>query len=52
MLRLTTNLLQTFTTAACKQKIFLIYGAVGVGKATYAKLLSKDLGYRHFSIDR
>jgi adenylate kinase len=47
MMRLTTQLLHPFSSA--KQKFFFLFGAPGVGKGTYAKLLRKDLGYNHVS---
>jgi len=47
MMRLTTQLLHPFS--ATKQKFFFLFGAPGVGKGTYAKLLRKDLGYNHVS---
>jgi adenylate kinase len=47
MMRLTTQLLHPFS--AAKQKFFFLFGAPGVGKGTYAKLLRKDLGYNHVS---
>lgn len=31
------------------QKFFFIFGAPGVGKGTYAKLLQKDLQFNHLS---
>jgi adenylate kinase len=48
MMRLTTQLIHPFS-AATKQKFFFLFGAPGVGKGTYAKLLRKDLGYNHIS---
>lgn len=47
MFRLTTRVLQNFSSN--KQKFFFLFGAPGVGKGTYAKLLRKDLGYNHVS---
>lgn len=32
-----------------KQKFFFLFGAPGVGKGTYAKLLRKDLKFNHVS---
>lgn len=49
MFRLTTRLLNSFSGAPSKQKFFFLFGAPGVGKGTYAKLLRKDLGYNHVS---
>jgi len=49
MYRLTTKLLQPFSAAASKQKFFFLFGAPGVGKGTYAKMLRKDLKYNHIS---
>jgi len=49
MFRLTTKLLQPFAAVPTKQKFFFLFGAPGVGKGTYAKLLRKDLGYNHVS---
>jgi replication-associated recombination protein RarA len=48
MLGLTKRIVNTFA-AASKQKFFFLFGAPGVGKGTYAKLLRKDLGYNHVS---
>lgn len=48
MLRFTSQLTQSFSTAS-GQKFFFLFGAPGVGKGTYAKLLRKDLGYNHIS---
>ena len=31
------------------QKVLVLFGAPGVGKGTFAKLLIKDLGYAHIS---
>ena len=31
------------------QKTFVLFGAPGVGKGTFAKLLVKDLNYNHIS---
>lgn len=47
MFRLTTKIGQGFS--GSKQKFFFLFGAPGVGKGTYAKLLRKDLGYNHVS---
>ena len=47
MLHLTIRLTQSF--AANKQIFFFLFGAPGVGKGTYAKLLRKDLAYNHIS---
>ena len=47
MFRLTTQVMQSFS--ASKQRFFFLFGAPGVGKGTYAKLLRKDLGYNHVS---
>ena len=46
MLRLT-NLAYSFSSN--KQKFFFLFGAPGVGKGTYAKLLRKDLHFNHVS---
>jgi len=46
MFRLT-RVIQNFSSS--KQKFFFLFGAPGVGKGTYAKLLRKDLGYNHIS---
>lgn len=32
-----------------RQKFLVLFGAPGVGKGTYAKMLRKDLGYNHIS---
>jgi adenylate kinase len=48
MFRLTTTLSNSFASAST-QKFFFLFGAPGVGKGTYAKLLKKDLGYNHVS---
>ena len=47
MMRLTRKVLHSFS--ASKQTFFFLFGAPGVGKGTYAKLLRKDLGYNHVS---
>ncbi len=47
MMRLTSKVLHNFSSS--KQKFFFLFGAPGVGKGTYAKLLRKDLGYNHVS---
>jgi hypothetical protein len=47
MLRLS-HLTASFSSAT-KQKFFFLFGAPGVGKGTYAKLLKKDLQYSHIS---
>jgi len=47
MYRLTTSVYNTFATST--QKFFFLFGAPGVGKGTYAKLLKKDLQYNHVS---
>lgn len=47
MFRLTNRVLSNFSSS--KQKFFFLFGAPGVGKGTYAKLLRKDLGYNHVS---
>jgi 2-phosphoglycerate kinase len=31
------------------QKIIFFFGAPGVGKGTYSKMLAKDLSYNHIS---
>ena len=46
MLRLT-QLAYGFSSS--KQKFFFLFGAPGVGKGTYAKLLTKDLQFNHVS---
>lgn len=44
------RLLQTQATFATGgQKFFFLFGAPGVGKGTYAKLLRKDLQFNHVS---
>lgn len=35
--------------AGKNQKFFFLFGAPGVGKGTYAKLLRKDLQFNHIS---
>ena len=47
MFRLAQRVVQPFSTG--KQKFFFLFGAPGVGKGTYAKLLRKDLAYNHIS---
>lgn len=37
------------TFATSNQKFFFLFGAPGVGKGTYAKLLRKDLQFNHVS---
>lgn len=39
----------SFTTANPNQKFFFLFGAPGVGKGTYAKMLKKDLQWNHVS---
>lgn len=46
MLRLTQI---SYSFGSGKQKFFFIFGAPGVGKGTYAKLLRKDLHFNHIS---
>ena len=46
MLRLV-SLSNQFSTGG--QKFFFLFGAPGVGKGTYAKLLRKDLNFNHVS---
>lgn len=48
MFRLT-KISSSFSGVASKQKFFFIFGAPGVGKGTYAKLLRKDLQFNHVS---
>lgn len=40
---------QMYAFASSKQKFFFLFGAPGVGKGTYAKLLRKDLKFNHVS---
>jgi adenylate kinase len=47
MFRATHRTLANFSNG--KQKFFFLFGAPGVGKGTYAKLLRKDLNYNHLS---
>ena len=47
MFKLTNRVLANFS--GSKQKFFFLFGAPGVGKGTYAKLLRKDLNYNHVS---
>lgn len=47
MFKLTSRVVKNFS--ASKQKFFFLFGAPGVGKGTYAKLLRKDLNYNHVS---
>lgn len=46
MLRLTQI---SYLFGSSKQKFFFLFGAPGVGKGTYAKLLRKDLHFNHIS---
>jgi adenylate kinase len=39
----------SYTFSSKKQKFFFLFGAPGVGKGTYAKLLTKDLHFNHVS---
>lgn len=48
MLRLF-RLSSAFTSQSPNQKFIIIFGAPGVGKGTYAKMLKKDLGLNHIS---
>jgi adenylate kinase len=43
------TLRSAFRFATDKQKFMFLFGAPGVGKGTYAKILSKDLQYNHIS---
>lgn len=43
------NILKYSFSSAQKQKFLVLFGAPGVGKGTYAKMLKKDLGYNHIS---
>ena len=47
MMKLTTRVVSNFSSNS--QKFFFLFGAPGVGKGTYAKMLRKDLGYNHVS---
>ena len=47
MFRATNTFLANFSSS--KQKFFFLFGAPGVGKGTYAKLLRKDLNFNHVS---
>jgi adenylate kinase family enzyme len=47
MFRLANSLVYSFGSSS--QKFIFLFGAPGVGKGTYAKLLRKDLGYNHVS---
>jgi len=38
-----------YSTSQNKQKFFFLFGAPGVGKGTYAKMLKKDLNFNHIS---
>ena len=40
---------RAYFATARKQKFVVLFGAPGVGKGTYAKMLKKDLGYNHIS---
>lgn len=46
MLRLFSN---SYLFGSSVQKFFFLFGAPGVGKGTYAKLLRKDLQFNHIS---
>ena len=46
-MRITNRVVQKFSYG--KQKFFFIFGAPGVGKGTYAKLLHKDLGLNYIA---
>ena len=39
----------SYSFSSTKQKFFFLFGAPGVGKGTYAKLLRKDLQFNHVS---
>jgi hypothetical protein len=43
------NRINALFSTASKQKFFFLFGAPGVGKGTYAKMLRKDLQYNHVS---
>lgn len=51
MIRLftTSALFGTQASAKPNQKFLFLFGAPGVGKGTYAKMLRKDLKYNHIS---
>ena len=49
MLRLTQISSFFSNVASTNQKFFFLFGAPGVGKGTYAKLLKKDLKFNHIS---
>lgn len=51
MLRLFTSVARFGGQAApqTNQKFLFLFGAPGVGKGTYAKMLRKDLQYNHIS---
>jgi adenylate kinase len=48
MYRLTQQIIAPFS-GQNKQVFFFLFGAPGVGKGTYAKLLKKDLKFNHVS---
>lgn len=48
MFRFTNSMTYAFS-GASRQRFIFLFGAPGVGKGTYAKLLRKDLGYNHIS---
>ena len=46
---LTNGRVYCFSQGATKQKFLFFFGAPGVGKGTYAKILAKDLKFNHIS---
>jgi len=51
MFKLITKLVQPYAVIASERKFIILFGAPGVGKSTYTKLLSNDLGFYHLSIE-
>ena len=41
--------MRSFSKRFSSQKVLVLFGAPGVGKGTFAKLLINDLGYAHIS---
>jgi len=51
MFKLITKLVQPYAVVPSERKFIILFGAPGVGKSTYSKLLSNDLGLYHLSIE-
>ena len=43
------NLIKSLRFTFSQQKVAVLFGAPGVGKGTFAKMMRKDFGYNHLS---